>query len=262
MKNKRYIILNTVGLILTVVINYLSNTGIFYGNTMKTVSDAYFTLFTPAGYAFSIWGIIYLGLASFIVYSGRHVFRGIDPLRAVERIGSWFFISCLANMFWVVAWLNHYTLLSVLLMVILLVSLLRIVSKLELSLRKVSVKNYVFIALPFSLYAGWISLAIIANVAALLTKYRWDGFGLTEETWALIMIAIAGMVNIGMVLKRNMKAYGAVGMWALLAVAANQNADALYIIYACYVFSALVFLAILFNFFRPTRLKDNNAFHS
>ncbi|KGE12587.1 hypothetical protein [Sphingobacterium deserti] len=259
MKNKTYIILHAVSLILTVVVNYLSNTGIFNGNTMKTVSDEYFTLFTPAGYAFSIWGIIYLGLASFIIYTGTHVFKGIDPMHAVKKIGWWFLVSCLANMLWVVAWLNHYTLLSVMLMVILLLSLLIIVSKLELSLHKVNTKNYMFIALPFSLYAGWISLAIIANIAALLVKIQWDGFGLHAEIWALVMIAIAGIINMLMVLMRNMKAYGIVGIWGVLAVAANQSSAGSNITYACYVVSALILLAILFNLFRPTKFRRDLA---
>ena len=55
---------------LTLVINYLSNTGIFNGNTVKIVSDKYHNYFTPADYAFSIWGLIYLDLIVFVFYTG------------------------------------------------------------------------------------------------------------------------------------------------------------------------------------------------
>ena len=58
---KNFQILNAVALVATVVINYLSNTGVFNGETMATISAKYQNLFTPAGYAFSIWGLIYLG---------------------------------------------------------------------------------------------------------------------------------------------------------------------------------------------------------
>ena len=61
-------IANGVALVFTIVMNYLSNTGIFNGNTMQTVSDNYRNFFTPAGYAFSIWGVIYLGLLGFVFY--------------------------------------------------------------------------------------------------------------------------------------------------------------------------------------------------
>jgi hypothetical protein len=53
---------NGIALIITIFVNYLSNTGALNGNTMKVVSDKYFNYFTPAGFAFSIWGLIYVGL--------------------------------------------------------------------------------------------------------------------------------------------------------------------------------------------------------
>lgn len=252
MKNKLYAVLNAVMLILTITVNYLSNMGFLNGNTMKTVSDAYFTRFTPAGYAFSIWGLIYLGLLCFVVRSLVNVFKGKDPLFAVQRIAWWFALSCLCNMLWVVAWLSHYTLLSVLLMAILLIALLRIVVGLRLSMNKLALLNYIFIALPFSLYAGWVSLAIIANVAALLVKINWDGFGLTEATWAIIMVSIAGLLNVFMVLKRNMRAFGAVGIWGLLAVAAGQRAEDPSILWTCYVLVLIILLSIVYNCFRPS----------
>jgi len=70
---KIYQITNGVALVITVIINYLSNTGIFNGETMATVSAKYQNLFTPAGYAFSIWGLIYLGLFGFVIYFGPFV---------------------------------------------------------------------------------------------------------------------------------------------------------------------------------------------
>ncbi len=65
---------NVIALLITLAINYLSNTGIFNGNTMATVSARYQNYFTPAGYAFSIWGVIYLGLLAFVIYQGTRAF--------------------------------------------------------------------------------------------------------------------------------------------------------------------------------------------
>lgn len=256
MENKKYAWINGIMLVCTVVVNYLSNTGIVQGNTMKTVSDEYFTRFTPAGYAFSIWGVIYLSLACFVVYSTVHAFKRREPLQALQRIGWWFALSCLANMCWVLAWLSHYTLLSVFIMAVLLLSLLVIVVRLQLSITKTSIKHYWLISFPFSLYAGWISLAIIANVASLLMKYDWNGFGLTDGTWAMILIFIAGFLNVLMVVKRNMRAYGVVGIWGLLAVAANQPAGEKVIVYSCYGVALWIVLAIVLTCFRPLGRKS------
>ncbi|WP_222867764.1 hypothetical protein [Sphingobacterium phlebotomi] len=68
-------IANSLALIITIFVNYYANTGIFDGNTMGTVSDRYANFFTPAGYAFSILGLIYLGLLGFVGYTGAVFLR-------------------------------------------------------------------------------------------------------------------------------------------------------------------------------------------
>ncbi|MGZ8551175.1 MAG: hypothetical protein ACXWV2_10960, partial [Chitinophagaceae bacterium] len=90
-------IANGVALVATIIINYLSNTGIFNGNTMAVVSARLQNLFTPAGYAFSIWGLIYLGLFAFVIYQGRSLFTKTADDRIVLKIGWWFVVSCLSN---------------------------------------------------------------------------------------------------------------------------------------------------------------------
>ena len=96
---KQLQIANGFFLIFTVIFNYLSNTGSFTGKTIGNVSNQYHNLFTPAGYAFSIWGIIYLLLLGFVIYTGRSLFNPakneVDGF--VEKIGWWFVISCVAN---------------------------------------------------------------------------------------------------------------------------------------------------------------------
>src|SRR5687768_3551698 len=105
---------NTIALIITIAINYLSNTGLLNGNTMATISGRYSNYFTPAGYAFSIWGLIYLGLIGFVFYSWRSLSDKNNQL--LSNIGWWFIVSCIANSMWVVVWLYDQLALSVLLM--------------------------------------------------------------------------------------------------------------------------------------------------
>ncbi|MGE6219237.1 hypothetical protein ACQKCH_05380 [Nubsella zeaxanthinifaciens] len=248
---KLFPIVNGVALVSTIFVNYLSNTGVFNGNTMKTVSDRYFNFFTPAGYAFSIWGIIYAGLLAFAFYTGKSLFNKQSPHPALEKIGWWFLISCIANSCWVAAWLYDYTALSVVLMAIILISLLKIIANLHINLTKQHTKDYSFINLPFTLYVGWISVAIIANVAALLTKINWGVWGITPITWTIVMVVIAGVINVFMVTQRNMRAYGLVGIWALLAIAANQNDEGQSIVYACYAVAVAISMSIVLNFIKP-----------
>lgn len=241
-------IYNGVALLITIVINYLSNAGLLNGNTMKTVSDKYFNYFTPAGYAFSIWGLIYLGLLGFVGYSAFVFIKKEQENPMLLKIGWWFVLSCCANSLWVIAWLYDYIGVSVLLMAALFISLFKIIINTRMKLDAQPFKNYLFIFLPFSIYFGWISVAFIANIAAFLTKINWSGWGISELTLTIVMICIAGLVNMFMIWTRNLLEYGLVGIWALIAIAVsntNKNSS-ITIIYACYIVAAILFVSIVF----------------
>lgn len=238
-------ILNGVAAVATIAMGYLSNTGIFNGKTMASVSAEYQNLFTPAGYAFSIWGLIYLSLLGFVIYYGRSLFKAaIKEDKTVKEVGGWFFISCLANSLWVVVWLYEYTLISIFLMILLLFSLLKIVVKTKMELHNVPLKKFLFLFWPFCIYSGWVSVALIANIAAYLTKIGWNGFGLSETIWAVIMIVVAAIVHIFMIWKRNMREFALVLVWSLIAIAvANQNVNAT-VVWAAVIVAIIVFINI------------------
>jgi hypothetical protein len=244
-------ICNFFALIGTIVVNYLSNTGIFNGNTMKTVSDRYFNYFTPAGYAFSIWGLIYLALFGFVIYAVRVLFKKTED-ETIHKVGWWFILSCIANSLWVIAWLYDYIGLSVLIMSVIFVSLLKIVININEVRPKSRLKHYLFVYLPFALYLGWISVALVANVSAFLTKVNWPGWGISQINWAIIMIIVAGLINLFMISIKNIREFGFVGIWALLAISVSNGNErgAMSIVYVCYAVSAILLAVIVINFFK------------
>jgi len=215
---------NAIALVITLVINYLSNTGIFNGNTMATVSASYQNYFTPSGYAFAIWGLIYIGLLAFVIYQARGLFTNAPNDWPVPEIGWWFVVSCAANSLWVFAWLYDYIGLSVIIMIVLLFSLIKIILNTRMELDDLPLKKIAFVWWPFCLYSGWITVALIADTAAWLTKIHWSGFGISGISWAVIMILVAAIINLGVTWIRNMREFALVGSWALIAIAvANWN---------------------------------------
>ena len=233
-------IANILVLIGTLIINYLSNTGIFNGNTMATVSARYQNYFTPAGYAFAIWGLIYIGLLAFVIYQGRSLFKNSADQWPVLEIGWWFVISCTANCLWVLAWLYDYTGLSVIIMIILLLSLIKIILNTRMELDDLPLRKIAFVWWPFCLYSGWITIALVANVAAWLTKIHWDGFGISGIAWTIAMIIVAGIINLIITWNRNMRENALVASWALIAIAvANWNTAQLVVNIAMGVASVL-----------------------
>lgn len=243
--NKTLQILNLIAAVITIAMGYASNAGVFNGNTMADVSAKYHNLFMPAGYAFSIWGVIYLGLLGFAIYYGRSLFtsqKQTDPV--IKQVGWWFIISCMANSLWVVAWPYDYIFLSVILMAVLLFSLLKIVVNNKMELHDAPLKKFIFLWWPFCLYSGWVAVALIANVAAYLTKIGWDGFGLSDTFWAVAMISIAGVVNIFMIWNRNMREFALVGVWSLIAIAVSNKDGNAVVFWAAIITAIIVFINI------------------
>ncbi|MCE6989618.1 tryptophan-rich sensory protein [Dyadobacter sp. CY323] len=212
-------IANIVVLVVTIIINYLSNTGIFNGNTMASVSASYQNYFTPAGYAFSIWGIIYAALTAFVIHQSKGLFNSRETPAVVMQIGWTFVVSCIANCLWVIAWLYDYTGLSVLIMLVILGSLIRIVMATRMEMELISLKQIALECWPFAIYLGWINVALIANTAAYLTKIEWDGFGISAENWTIIMLIAAAAINIALIWTRNLRESAAIGIWGIVAVA-------------------------------------------
>lgn len=242
-------IANALAISLTIAVNYVSNSGLLNGNSMKTISDKYFNYFTPAGFAFSIWGLIYVGLLGFVFYTGSNMLNDDKKQNILSKIGWWFVLSCLANSLWVVAWLYDYTGASVIIMSVILFSLLKIIVNTRMELDAHPIKDYLFIYWPFALYSGWITVALIANISAYLTKINWDGWGISDVNWAIIMVCIAGLVNILMILKRNLREFAIVGIWALFAISVSnsKNINGISITYTCYVVMFIIAAFIVWS---------------
>lgn len=220
MKNiKLFAIANTLGFILVLVLNALANILPINGMTTGELSDAYPNLFVPAGFTFSIWGVIYLSLIGFIVYQIKQAFsRRNAPHHFISKIGWLFFISCLANAGWIVAWHYQYVGLSLAIMLCILLSLIAIYQSLNIGLKEANSSEKVFVHIPFSIYLGWITVATIANVTAVLVNIGWDGFGISATTWTVIMLIIGTLIGITMLRRRKDTAYALVLIWAYFGI--------------------------------------------
>lgn len=212
-------IANILAFIVTIYFNYASSAGVFNDTTQADMSAKYQTLFTPAGYAFSIWGIIYLLLFGFIFYQSRSLFVKVRDDGFVLKTGWWFVLSCAANSLWCYLFVSDHILASVFVIFLLLFCLLKIVlnNRMELDDKPISV--IVFLWWPFVIYSGWLTVACIANVCTYLVGINWDGFGISAEIWTIIMIVIATAVNLIVTWSRNMREFALVGAWALIAIA-------------------------------------------
>ena len=212
-------ILNLLGFLGTVTVNALANILPLNNITTGEVSDLYPNLFTPEALTFSIWGLIYVLLAIFVIFQMLPTVRR-DPHRVdfVQRIGPFFFISCLANIGWIFAWHYQNMALSLVLMLVLLGCLLTTYSRLSIGTTGMTKARKYLVHLPFSVYLGWITIATIANVTALLVDSNWGTFGLGEQFWAVAVIIVGIAIALSMLFTRKDIYYCLVVDWALLGI--------------------------------------------
>ncbi|MGO4542169.1 tryptophan-rich sensory protein [Paenibacillus sp. 2TAB19] len=215
-------VLNAAALVLVIVMNVLADRLPLGGKTTGELSAQYPVLITPAGYAFGIWLVIYALLIAFVVYSFTK--RGRKS-KAVQAVGIYFILSCLFNVAWLLAWHYEYVNSSVFIMLALLLSLIAIYLRINSSgVRTAAISSDRWLVrLPFSLYLGWISVATIVNIACALYAAEWQGFGLSEETWAIIMLSVAFVLAIWVGATRRDPVFMLVFVWAFVAIFVKQQ---------------------------------------
>jgi benzodiazapine receptor len=251
-KNLQRQLLNVVGLVIALAVNATATLLPLNGLNTAQISDRYPVLIVPAGYVFSIWGIIYLGLIAFSVYQAL---PGQRENPRLQKLGLWFFFSSLANALWLVSF--HYLQfgLAMVIMLILLGILIRIYTLLAIGKEIVKPVERWLVNLPFSVYLGWITVAAIANAAQLLYSLNWSGFGIAPEIWTLIMLMAAVVISALVSFTRRDVGYSLVLVWALAGIAIKQFALPIVSGAAWLAAAAVVVFLALAILLKPVRTK-------
>jgi hypothetical protein len=230
--------LNIILFSIMIVMNYLANALPLNNKTTGELSDALPNLFVPAGITFSIWGIIYLLLALFCVVQ----FKGTNQ-EAVNSIGWLFAVSCLLNALWIITWHYQKLPLSLLVMAAMLVTLIYI----NMLIRGFP---YGIIKISFGIYLGWICIATIANVTVLLVHFNWNGFGMQEPAWAIILIAAGALIASLAILRLQNPFIGLAVIWAFIGIFIKRQNDYNSIALAAIIALVIVAVITVAGFFR------------
>lgn len=210
--------ITVITFITMIAINALANIIPINGITTGGVSAYYENLFTPAGYTFSIWGVIYLLLGIYTFYQGYFSWNkyAVRKVNLFKKTGIWFSISSIANSLWILSW--HYKMIPVTVVFILIILFSMIFIFLELKRFNLSYREKIFIKLPFSIYFGWITVASIANIVVLLVYLDWNWFGLHQYIWTILFIAIGAIIGSLIIFKNRNSIYGIPIIWAYIGI--------------------------------------------
>ena len=218
---KFYAVCNALVVVCLIIWNYVANSAGINDNSIASVSDKYSNASTPADYAFSIWGLIYLALLAHCAYQIKKVFFDKRHDDFVLQMGPWLIIANVANAAWLLAWLNEWIGLSVVIMLLIFLALFIIIFKLNMERWDAPAAVIAWVWWPICFYSGWIAVAAIANIAAFFVQA--EIMTLENETaFTMGMILLAALINALMLIFRNMREFAVVGVWALIAIAVRQ----------------------------------------
>jgi MFS family permease len=218
--------------------NALAGTGSLNGVDTGAVSDQYPTVLTPAGYAFSIWSLIYLGMVSFSIYQ-------LLPAQIAKYAGvrTIYLISCVLNCAWLYAWHHYWIGVCVILLFALAGSLALINFKLA---ERDKGLDLVLAKAPFGLYFGWVTVASFVNLMVFL---RYTEVQMSPTTWNIVAIAfVAIALVVGTLVRVTLRnfIYPLAVAWALTAIAIKQQGNTAVILAAAIAVILCLVLSLSF----------------
>lgn len=239
-------IVNIIAVVVTVVFNILANALPLNGLNTGDISDRFEVYFVPAGYVFSIWGLIYIGWIAFAIFQALPSQRENPRL---VRLGYWFAVSCLANIGWLISWHYEYFAAGPFILATLAILLIVAYLRLEIGRTRVSTAERWCVQIPFSVYLAWATVATIANVTSALYFLEWGGWGIAPEAWAAIMLGVATVIGVMVFLTRRDFAFVLVFIWAFAGIAL-KHASVPLVMGAAWLMTALLALMLIVGLVR------------
>lgn len=221
MKKRNNLIINIITVIafLTMlIINILANTLPINGLTTSQVAALYFNLFTPSSITSLIEIFIYVLFAAYILYEFGCFKKDAAHTNSTlaKKIGAYFSIAAFANAAWVFAW--HYGKITLSVGIMGIILLCMVIINWNIHKQDLSIREKIFIKLPFSVYYSWVTVAAIANIIAFFVSIGWSGFGISEEIWTVIGISIGMLIGSAVMVINKDIAYGMVLLWAYAGI--------------------------------------------
>jgi len=235
-----------------IAVNALANILPINGYNTGQISAFYPNAFVPAGFTFSIWGVIYLLLLSYTIGFTYYTLKQEQYPKAfafIERINIYFLLTCVFNMTWILAWHYLQIELSLVIMLLFLITLIQLFLKSSTIVHELTTTQKFILQTPFIVYLGWISVATIANSTALLVAYQWNGFGMPPVYWSAAMILIALLLAVLMLKKFKAIPFALVVAWALWGIYNAQGSAAPILASITAAGIGILITASLFTFF-------------
>jgi len=235
----------------TIVFNALAGMGKIGGVTPAEISAKYQTMITPAGYAFSIWSLIYFGLVAFSIYQ-------LLPanLAKYRNLRTLYIITCALNCGWIYFWHSD----QIVICLALIAALAFVLFAINYQLRQTEGPGeYWAVKAPFSIYFGWVTAATLVNFAIMLAYLDVELTGMAGTGVAVALVLVAAALGIAMRIFLSNALYPVAIAWALTAIAVKQSGNTLVIVACALGVIACLIAALSFVINLPSRGSNTAA---
>ncbi|MBM3210462.1 hypothetical protein FJZ39_03950 [Candidatus Saccharibacteria bacterium] len=209
---------NILSLIFALVANFLVGAQILGLPSINQISDKYATLLTPAGYAFSIWSLIYVFLIVFVIYQARDIVKPRQENNLPRLVGPFFIIASICNGLWTYVFVNEMVGLSVFVLLLLAGSLYALLWRLKIAITDPPIKTILCVWWPLMIYTGWVTVASLVNAASWLESLN---ITLTPTIASIVLIVFAIILLI-LLIKRNVRELLLACIWGIVAIGVQQ----------------------------------------
>lgn len=201
---RKWVIGYFIAFVIMIIMNYS------VGSSVGNVAEDNPTIIQPAGFAFSIWGLIYVLLLILMI---KLFISKNDKTSITTHLKFWPILNFILNGLWIVAFTQQWMLVSTIIIAALLYTLAEMFST-------ISETNYRwFDRFPFSIYFAWVTLATIVNIFTLASANNVDTIlGMDELTWTILVLIVAGIIGIAIAVLFKDWLYPLVLIWPLTAI--------------------------------------------
>lgn len=197
-------------------LNALAGAGLLFGTTTGAVSDAIPTGVTPAGWAFSIWSVIFVGVLVFAAWQARP--QACGP--RYDSLGVPFVVANVLNGLWQVPWLAGYVGLAAVVIVGILAALVWLYVRLD-RLGMTTAERWA-LGVPAALFLAWLCVAAPVNVTVALVAAGVEG----SAVWPPLVVLGVAAIGAALLWRTGDVAFAAVLVWAFAAIYARNGAGA------------------------------------
>lgn len=150
------------------------------------------TLIAPAGAAFGIWSVIYLGLVAYAIWQALPAQAAAERHRA---LGYPVAASLVLNAAWILS-IQFDLLWASVPVIVALLAVLVYAFLITLRLRPTGLIDATLTDGTIGLYLGWVCVATAANITAVLVAAGFTGWGIPAELWSTVILLVAATVGV------------------------------------------------------------------